>query len=82
MNYYKVTIDDNAFAPTELYIRSKYPIRHKVTFEKYLNCLDKNACVVEIKILSKLQYLFFSACAMPLNNLTDWDLFNKSKVVL
>lgn len=82
MNYYKVIIDDNAPAPVQLFIKSKYPIRHQITFEKYLECANKHAKVTEIEILSATQYYFSSLSAMPLNHLTDWDLFDKSKVSL
>ncbi len=82
MNYYKVIIDDNAPTPVQLFIKSKYPIRHQITFEKYLECANKSAKVTEIKILSAAQYYFSSFSAIPLNHLTDWDLFDKSKVSL
>lgn len=82
MYYYKVTIDDNAPAPAQLFIKSKYPIRHKITLEKYLDCVDKNAQVTEVKILSKVQYQLQAMFAMPLNSRTDWDLFDKSRLTL
>ena len=82
MYYYKLTIDDNAPAPAQIFIKSKYPIRHEITFAQHLDCVDKNAQITEIKNLSKAQYQLQAMLAMPLNNPTDWDLFDKSRLIL
>ena len=80
MNYYEIKIMDSFGFTTKVF--AKTPCRlHNSVINKKFNLEDKKASIVEIRILSFLQYHFYSL-RLPLVYPHSWDYFNQCKVTL
>ena len=80
MNYYRIEIMDPFGFTTKVF--AKTPCRlHNSVINKKFDLEDKEASIEEIRILSFLQYHFYSL-RLPLAQPHLWDNYRQCKVTL